>query len=80
MVDLGFIKPIFTWSNKRNGENQILQWNDKILPTREWCETFPHVTIIHLDITSQGWQQFKFERRWDVSLEYNKVIQDAWVM
>lgn len=80
MVDLGFIKPIFTWSNKRNGENQILQWNDKSLPTREWCETFPYATIIHLDITSQGWQQFKFERRWDVSLEYNKVIQDAWVM
>ena len=49
MEDMGFSGPIFTWSNKREGNSMILERLDRGLCNRGWKNLFSDSIIHHLD-------------------------------
>ena len=48
VIDLDFIGPSFTWSNRREGLANIRQRLDQCLCDQEWQTLFPKASIRHL--------------------------------
>ena len=48
MVDLGFLGPRYTWTNKRDINNLILERIDRFFMNPEWCMLHPEAKITHL--------------------------------
>ena len=48
LKDIGFSGPIFTWSNKREGELMIMERLDRGLCNNYWRSLFPNSKIHHL--------------------------------
>ena len=48
VIDLDFIGPSFTWSNRREGLTNIRQRLDQCLCDQEWQTLFPKASIRHL--------------------------------
>ncbi|KAK3204446.1 hypothetical protein Dsin_018492 [Dipteronia sinensis] len=46
---LGFVGPLFTWCNKREGETMIQERLDRCTGSIKWKLLFPHFTVFHLD-------------------------------
>ncbi|KAK3198468.1 hypothetical protein Dsin_021883 [Dipteronia sinensis] len=49
LVDMGFTGPKFTWCNKREGAEIILERLDRGFCNSEWRDLFPDFVINHLD-------------------------------
>lgn len=78
-----------TWSKKHRGKDLVQQRNDKGLATQEWCDSFPNVIVLHLDVTGtvdhkalfcllHCDQHFAFERWSENIQECEVVIHNAW--
>ncbi|XP_075648752.1 uncharacterized protein LOC142619511 [Castanea sativa] len=48
MVDLGFSGPRYTWTNRRDIKNLILERIDKFFVNPDWCVLYPEAKITHL--------------------------------
>ncbi|KAL5842737.1 hypothetical protein ACOSQ3_013340 [Xanthoceras sorbifolium] len=48
LEDLGFSEPRFTWSNRRDGDNLILERLDRCVGNFEWSQIFSVVMVRHL--------------------------------
>ena len=48
MVDLGFAGPRYTWTNKRDFNNLILERIDRFFMNPNWCVLYPEAKITHL--------------------------------
>ena len=48
MVDIGFSGPRFTWTNKRDINNLILERIDRFFCNPDWCVLYPEAKITHL--------------------------------
>lgn len=48
MVDLGFLGPRYTWTNKRDSNNLILERIDRFFMNPKWCMLHPEAKITHL--------------------------------
>ncbi|XP_072054478.1 uncharacterized protein [Arachis hypogaea] len=93
LMDLGMVGRNFTWSNKRRGEEQILERLDRILVSNSWLHMFPTNTVTRmqengsdhalllLDTSLQverSKRRFKFQQRWCGVEAVRGVITEAW--
>lgn len=47
LLDLGYIGPQFTWSNRREGKGLISKCLDICIGNLEWCNLYPKATVKH---------------------------------
>lgn len=47
-MDLGFLGPRFTWTNKRTGKAKIREQIDQTFCNSQWKQRFPKYVIWHL--------------------------------
>ena len=91
-IDLGFIGPSFTWSNKREGLANIRERLDQCLCDQGWQTLFPKDGVKHLcnfnsdhnpimlDTnleTEMGFRPFRFEAMWIKEEESKMVVENA---
>ena len=48
MMDLGFLGPRYTWTNKRDINNLILERIDRFFMNLEWCTLYLEAKVMHL--------------------------------
>nr|XP_023904370.1 uncharacterized protein LOC112016096 [Quercus suber] len=48
MVDMGFSGPRYTWTNKRDVNNLILERIDRFFMNPDWCVLYPEAKVTHL--------------------------------
>ena len=48
MVDMGFSGPRYTWTNKRDFSNLMLERIDRYFINPEWCVMYPNARVTHL--------------------------------
>ena len=48
MVDLGFLGPRYTWTNRREINNLIQERIDRFFMNPSWCLLFPDARVLHL--------------------------------
>ena len=48
MVDMGFSDPRYTWTNKRDLNNLILERIDSFFMNPDWCLLYPDAKVKHL--------------------------------
>ena len=48
MVDMGFSRPRYTWTNKRDVGNLILERIDRFFMKPDWCVLYPNAKVTHL--------------------------------
>ena len=48
MMDLGFLGPRYTWTNKRDINNLILERIDRFFMNLEWCTLYLKAKVMHL--------------------------------
>ncbi|KAK9000663.1 hypothetical protein V6N11_081152 [Hibiscus sabdariffa] len=85
---------MFTWSNKRSGEDVILEKLDRALATVEWSALFDRaIVLVEAAIASdhcplvlctdglsrRSKREFKFESKWITEEECYNVIKEGWV-
>ncbi len=93
LIDLGYNGPAYTWSNKKNGCDLVLERLDRCLANVEWCMLFPHTTVYHLPmlysdhapiiailnpIHHHPKKSFKFENWWISEKDFQKEAQAGW--
>ncbi|KAL8536143.1 hypothetical protein ACS0TY_011686 [Phlomoides rotata] len=49
LFDLNSVGPKFTWTNKRSGDDLILERLDKFLANQGWLDNFPNVEVRNLN-------------------------------
>ena len=92
-IDLGFIGPSFTWSNRREGLANIKERLDQCLCDQEWQNLFPKAGVRHLcnsnsdhnpimldtHLDSGKWPRpFRFEAMWTKEEGSKQVVEGAW--
>lgn len=94
MIDLGFIGPRFTWTNKSPISNLILEKIDICFANPDWRIMYPEATITHLPWTYSDHcpvlvdlfkppldasnRPFHFQTMWLLHPEFLTVVQSAW--
>lgn len=94
MVDLGFSGPRYTWTNKRDINNLILERIDRIFMNPKWCALYPdakvtHLPRCHLDHcpillevypvrTMHLTRPFRFQEFWLSDVSFPNVVSKAW--
>ena len=48
MVDMGFSGPRYTWTNKRDFNNLILEKIDRFFMNSDWCVIYLNARVTHL--------------------------------
>ena len=66
-IELGFIGPRFTWSNRRGGSSIIMERLDQGCCNQEWQKLFPKARILHLIAPSSNHKPI----RMDTTMEFN---------
>ncbi|XP_019253956.1 PREDICTED: uncharacterized protein LOC109232655 [Nicotiana attenuata] len=80
LVDLGFYRPKYTWSNVRGQCSIRWKWLDRGLANDHWLEAFPATTISHLDSAGYDHNPLLLELpiRHDSCKKYFKFL-NCWV-
>ena len=87
-LDLGFVGPKFTWTNKRPLTNLILERLDRCFANPRWRMLYPEATITHLPRTFLdhcpvlieviGSRTNVVNTIWLLHPQFPKVVEDAW--
>ena len=94
MIDLGFVGPRFTWTNKRDLSNLIQERLDRAWANPTWRSLFPEAFVSHLtrthsdhcplllslDLPAQDFRPrpFRFEKMWLSHPSFPTVVHNAW--
>ena len=94
MVDMGFNGPIYTWTNKRDISDLILERIDRFFMNLDWCVLYPdakvtHLTRCHSDhcpvlmealpfSTQVPNKPFRFQEFWLLDLSFPSIVSKAW--
>lgn len=92
-IDLGCTSGFFTWYNKRDEANCILEWLDRAICDTNWCLAFPKVGIVNFPILGSDHAPilldsmleneslsfpFCFLEAWCRDPSSKSVVQEAW--
>ncbi|XP_026420439.1 uncharacterized protein LOC113316486 [Papaver somniferum] len=50
LTSMNYISNLYTWTNRRNGNELIIERLDRILTTFDWSSTYPNATLYHLTV------------------------------
>ena len=94
MVDMGFNGPRYTWTNKRDISDLILERIDRFFMNPDWCVLYPdakvtHLTRCHSDhcpvlmealpvSTQAANKPFRFQEFWLSDLSFPNIVSKAW--
>ena len=94
MLDLGFMGPKFTWTNRRSISNLILERIDRCFANSDWRLLYPKVIVTHLPRTFSDHcpvlielcratvnhvnKPFHFQMMWLLHQDFPRVVQQAW--
>ena len=93
-VDLGFVGPKYTWTNKRQLSNLILERIDQCFANPLWRVVYPKAAVTHLPRiyfdhhlvlielwkpeTDRANRPFCFQSMWLLHPEFLRVVKEAW--
>ena len=94
-VDLGFAGPKFTWSNKRQITDLILERIGRCLANPLWRILYPEAAVTHLPRTFSDHhpvlielsrlnfntlnKPFRFQSMWLMHLDFPRIVKEAWL-
>ena len=94
MVDLRFSRPRYTWKNKRDINNLILERIDRVFMNLEWCALYLDAKVTHLPkyhsdhcpilleaclvIAVHLTRPFRFQELWLSDISFPNVVSKAW--
>ena len=94
MVDLRFSRLRYTWKNKRDINNLILERIDRVFMNPEWCAFYLDAKVTHLPkchsdhypilleaclvIAMHLTRPFKFQEFWLSNISFPNVVSKAW--
>ncbi|XP_026419675.1 uncharacterized protein LOC113315625 [Papaver somniferum] len=94
-IDLKFTGDLFTWSNQREGADNIRERIDRSLVNVIWFQCFPDALVHHLTRMDSDHNHllivfdpckvkkkrpYRFFRGWNEHKDYNMFIENAWKM
>ncbi|XP_075665588.1 uncharacterized protein LOC142635287 [Castanea sativa] len=93
-MDLGFVGPMYTWTNKRLVTSLILERLDRCFANPSWRMLYPEATVAHLPRTFSNLcpvlielmgsrtcvanKPFRFHTMWLLHPQFPKVVEEAW--
>nr|XP_023881746.1 uncharacterized protein LOC111994120 [Quercus suber] len=94
MVDMGFSGPRYTWTNKRDVNNLILERIDRFFMNPDWCVLYPEAKVTHLPRCHSDHclvlmetnpsrsvrlnRPFRFQEFWLSDMSFPNVVSSAW--
>ena len=94
MVDMGFAGPRYTWTNKRDVNNLILERIDRYFMNPDWCVLYPDAKVTHLprchsdhcpvlleaipNCSQAPNKPFRFQEFWLSDLSFPNIVTKAW--
>ena len=94
MVDMGFAGPRYTWTNKRDISNLILERIDRYFMNPVWCVLYPNAKVTHLPRCHSDHcpmlmeafptnplatnKPFRFQEFWLSDLTFPNIVSKAW--
>nr|XP_023873887.1 uncharacterized protein LOC111986485 [Quercus suber] len=94
MVDMGFSGPRYTWTNKRELSNLILERIDRFFMNPEWCVLYPNARVTHLPrchsdhcpvlmealpfCSVKLTRPFRFQEFWLSDISFPTIVSKAW--
>lgn len=94
LMDMGYNGPAYTWSNKQQGKDLVLERLDRCLANVEWCFNYPNTTVYHLPMlysdhapiiailnpkNRRPKRSFMFENWWLLEPDFNQHAHSAWL-
>ena len=93
-VDLGFVGPKYTWTDKRKISDLILERLDRCFANPVWRILYPEAVVTHLPRTfsdhhpvlielwkpnANGLERpFRFQTMWLLHPDFHRIVQEAW--
>lgn len=93
-VDMGFSSPRYTWTNKRDFSNLILEGIDNFFMNPDWCVLYPDAKVTHLPhchsdhcpVLMKGLstralainRPFRFQEFWLSDMSFPSIVSKAW--
>ena len=93
-VDLGFVGPKYTWTNKRQISDLILKRLDRCFANPIWRILYPEAVVTHLPRTFSDhhpvlielWKPnanglewpFRFQTMWLLHPDFHRIVREAW--
>lgn len=94
LLDLGFSRPRFTWSNLRQPKDRIMERLDRCLAKLDWTYMFSNAQVTHLTRTHSDHSPitlslfpitptppsglFKLETMWLTNLYFDLIVHKSW--
>ena len=94
MVDMGFAGPRYSWTNKRDISNLILERIDRYFMNPVWCVLYPNAKVTHLPRCHSDHcpmlmeafptnplatnKPFRFQEFWLSDLTFPNIVSKAW--
>lgn len=94
MIDIGFLGPHYTWSNRRPLSRLIQEIIDRVFVNAEWNSLYPEAAVFHLERSQSDHclvklcmennqnihfpRPFKFQPMWLSHPSFPGVVSDAW--
>ena len=93
-MDLGFVGPKYTWTNKRQLVNLILEQIDRCFTNPLWRALYPEAVVTHLPRIysdhhlvlielfnpnpDRANRPFHFQSMWLLHPDFSRVVREAW--
>ena len=94
MIDIGFSRPRFTWTNRREVKDLIQERIDRFFVNPSWCLVYPDARVVHLTRchsdhcpvllelhprrSNSRKRPFKFQTCWLIDVSFPKIVAQAW--
>nr|XP_023924361.1 uncharacterized protein LOC112035761 [Quercus suber] len=94
MIDIGFSRPCFTWTNRREVEALIQERIDQVFVNPSWCLLYPEARVVHLTrcysdhspvmlevlprTITRRNRPFKFQTCWLMDPTFPRIVTQAW--